>query len=368
MRITHVLAPARVGGLEGVVVGLARGQRERGHDVSIVTVGSQSDTEPFRTWLSDSNISAAQVRLSNRGLLREQASVISACRAARSEVVHTHGYRPDVLHLAAARKIGAAGVATIHGFTAASWRVRVYERMELLALRRADAVIAVSRPLLRTVVSAGVSRDRVHFVMNAHVNICTPLSRAQSLSRLSLNPTQLNIGWIGRLGREKGPDIAVAAVSLLRDLPVTLSMIGDGAERAASLTAARSLGIEDMIRFHGIVPGSAALLSAFDVILISSRTEGTPLVLLEAMAAGTPVVTTRVGGIPDVVTDREAILVDRAEPSALASGLREVLTNRHAAEARADNARLRVNTEFSADLWLNKYEDVYSSAVRNSRR
>jgi len=171
----------------------------------------------------------------------------------------------------------------------------------------------------------------------------------------------MHIGWIGRLSSEKGPDIMIDAMQYLTDLPVTLSVIGDGPDRSALTEQAHHLGVAASVRFHGRVVDAATLLPAFDLIALSSRTEGTPMVVLEAMSAGVPIVAPRVGGIPDMLSMNEASLVNTEDPRALADAIRATLADREAAAARATRAHARLVTEFDVQSWLTRYEALYRS-------
>jgi glycosyltransferase involved in cell wall biosynthesis len=157
-------------------------------------------------------------------------------------------------------------------------------------------------------------------------------------------------------------------VEALASLPpdVHLSIVGEGPERHALERLARRLGVADRIAWHGVVPGAASLATAFDLLVLSSRAEGTPVVLLEAMAAGTPIVATRVGGVPDVVSDADALLVEADDPRGLAAAVAATLTDPAAAAARAAAAMRRVEQSFAVDQWLARVESVYAAAIRGT--
>ena len=104
---------------------------------------------------------------------------------------------------------------------------------------------------------------------------------------------------------------------------------------------------------------AARQFAAFDVFVLSSHTEGTPIVLFEAMAAGVPIVASRVGGVPDVVSSAEAVLVPPGDPVALAEAIRSIYRDDAAARARAQRARGRLLADFTVPPWITRYDAIY---------
>jgi glycosyltransferase involved in cell wall biosynthesis len=145
-----------------------------------------------------------------------------------------------------------------------------------------------------------------------------------------------------------------------------LSIVGDGRERDRLLEQASALGIAQRVTWHGLVPNAGALLKAFDVFVLSSRTEGTPIALLEAMHAGVPIVATRVGGVPDVVSEEEAILVPAEQPATIAQAVAEIQHDLSAAAKRCVRARERVARSFGVAAWVAAVDKVYLSADRTA--
>jgi glycosyltransferase involved in cell wall biosynthesis len=235
----------------------------------------------------------------------------------------------------------------------------VYLWLQGRAHRRFDAVIAVSRVLADDLARRGIRRERLHLLPNAHVVTAEPYSRAEARERLGIAPEAFRLGWIGRLSREKGADVLLAALARVPDAGVEVSFVGDGPERAALEAQAAALGIAARVRWHGVVPDAARYTAAFDAVTLSSRTEGTPITLLEAMAAGTPVVATRVGGVPDVLTPAEGELVEAEDPAALAGAIERIRRDPTGAAARARAGRVRLATHFGPAAWLDEHVRVY---------
>jgi len=363
MIVLHVLAPAPVGGLERVVLALASGFRRRGHHVAVAAIVTPSQPEPpLLAALRESGVVLSVLPIADRHYLRERRAVGSVCRTLRPDIVHTHGYRPDVVDAGVARGLGIPIITTVHGFTGKDWKSRLYERLQVRAYRRFHAVAAVSQPQVDFLVRRGVRPERLHLVRNAWMGSAAPLSRDAARRALGLPAAGYQIGWVGRFSREKGPDVLVQAMARLTELPVSAAMVGGGAGLPAVRAEAERLGVVDRIRWPGQVPDAAALMRAFDLLVLSSRTEGTPIVLFEAMSAGVPVVASRVGGVPDVVRDDEAVLVQADDPASLAAAVRAVLADPPAARARADASRRRLASAFALDPWLDRYEAVYGAA------
>lgn len=365
--VLHVLAPDPVGGLEGVVAALtlgARGSKVKAHVAAVVSSG-QLD-HPFLAPFRNAGVEAFTIEVPRRGYRQEQAEVARLCRRLRPDVVHTHGYRADVLDAAIARGLGIPVVSTVHGFTGGGTRNRFYQWLQRRALRRFDAVVAVSRTLIDDLAGSGVPRERLYYVQNAWYPSEPLLDREAACRALGITPDGFRVAWVGRVSAEKGPDVLVEALPHLGDVPLTVSFLGAGPLRQALETRAAALHVAARIRWHGLVPGAARLLRAFGALVLTSRTEGTPLALFEAMAAEVPIIAAGVGGVPDVVSAQEALLVPPEDSHAVATALREVLQNPAAARRRAGAARERLEREFGLAAWLGRYEAVYQAVRRES--
>ncbi len=360
--------PAGFGGLESVVEMLARGTSDRGHDVCVVAIVESSvESHPFVKRLADRSIEFVQVRVPARGYVTERRSVRAELVRCGAQVMHCHGYRVDVADSGVGRSLGLAVVSTVHGFTGGGLRNPIYEWLQIRSYRKFDGVVAVSQPIVDRLVAAGVPKAIVRLVRNSYRARTDLLSRSEARELLGLDSQYFHVGWVGRLSAEKGPDVMLEATRALSDRGVLVSFIGDGPMLEGLKSQATEAGSGPTLRFHGVVPDSARLMKAFDAVAISSRTEGTPIVLLESIAAGVPVVATRVGGIPDVVSSEEAILITSENARELSDGIVRLKHDPALAARLATAASARVSRELNYEHWLDSYEDVYEAAIRLRR-
>jgi glycosyltransferase involved in cell wall biosynthesis len=369
MDIVQLLAPGPFGGLERVVSLLSVGLARRGHRVlaALLVEADQPEEPGLVAALQRGGIQVELIRAPHRAYRQERQLVRRLLQAERPAAVHTHGYHADVLLRSVAQRLGLPVVATVHGFTTGGIKNRIFEWLERRSLRRMDLTVAVSDPLARRLIESGVPADRVRVVRNAYAPPGEFLSRDQARGRLGLTGRDRVIGWVGRVSPEKGPDVMLEGLLCMATPDVKLCVIGRGRMQAAMEQRAQQLGMSGRILWRGSIPDAWQLFRAFDVYCMSSRTEGTPLALFEAMAAGVPVVTTRVGGIPDVVSEREAWLVPPGEPAALAAALDNALTDPAERARRIEAAGNRLTRDFALDPWLAQYEAIYQAATTSRR-
>jgi glycosyltransferase involved in cell wall biosynthesis len=357
LSVSHVIAPAPFGGLESVVTSLALGFARRGHEVRVVALLNPHEQSHALQRLPAGGVEVVEIRLPPRSYRGEVGRLATELSRASGTIVHSHGYHADLVGFFAARRARAPTVSTVHGFVGGELRNRVYEWCDIRALTRFGGVVAVSRPLADRLVSSGVSSSRLHLIPNAHESARPPLDRTEARQLLGLPRNGWIAGWVGRLSHEKGPDVFLEA--LARAPEWEASLLGSGPQESSLRSQADALGIATRLKWHGMVPDAGSLLRAFDAVVLSSRTEGTPVVLLEAMAAGVPVVATAVGGVPDVVSDRDALLVPPEQPALLARALQAIRADSEATITRVAAARARLESAYALEPWLDRYEAVY---------
>ncbi len=367
--VLHVIAPPSYGGAGRVVSALTRGLVARNRSVHVLTILDLGESDhPLVCELLTAGVPTTSLELAPRAYGTERAHLRRLVREVGARIVHTHGTRVDVVDGPSARRLGLGTVSTLHGFTGGGPKNRFYEWLQVRSVRLFDAVVAVSRPMADRLRAAGVPAERLWTVPNAWFPAGEPLERSAARAELGVPQEGFRIGWVGRLTREKGADVLMAALPLMAELPVAVSVIGDGNQQAPLEAATRERGLGSRVTWHGSVTDAARYMRAFDAFVLSSRTEGTPIALFEAIAADVPIVATAVGGVPDVVTVREALLVPPEDPAALAAAVRELHRDAVSGRERARAAAARVAERYGLDAWLDAYERIYLAAAARAEQ
>ena len=287
-------------------------------------------------------------------------------RSERPDIVHTHGWGTLIEGLAAA---SLAGVRRIvhgeHGTLQLKWHQR---RVQKWAWGRVDQVLSVSSRLSeRAADSVGFPLSRIRTIRNGvDVSRFRGLDRSAARRQFGIDDVTFVIATAGRLVPVKDHSTLLAAVTDLqaRGARTVLLVAGDGPLRSALERKASDLGIREQVHLLGYRRDVETVLAAADVFVLSSRSEGLSNTILEAMAAGLPVVATRVGGAEELVDDGvTGALVPPAAPAALADAL-DALARRCDLRVQMGKAgRLRAETEFDLPTMIRAYERVYHEVL-----
>jgi glycosyltransferase involved in cell wall biosynthesis len=235
----------------------------------------------------------------------------------------------------------------------------------LRALRGASAVIAVSQAIRERAVQSGVPAARVQVIANAAPETAI-LSREQARRVLGIDANARVLGWVGRLSREKDPESFVRlAASLAKASRQHVGvMIGDGPLMPAVRASSETLLRENQLYLPGVIKNAGTLLAALDTLVVTSSTEGTPMVILEAMRAGVPVVSTAVGGVPEMLGENCGMLVHYGNDEALFHATAQVLSDEQLAHTLRANASARVAERYDRREWWKQHELLYASLRR----
>ncbi|MBN8730156.1 MAG: glycosyltransferase family 4 protein [Acidobacteria bacterium] len=282
------------------------------------------------------------------------------------QLLHTHGYKADVYgYLAAAGKGSEFGlVATCHNWPGRKLGMRFYAALDRLCLRGFDHVVAASKPVQERL-SARIEAARLSLIGNG-VSLERFRNAAPVLKRaLGCEDAPL-VGFVGRHVAGKGGDLLLAAARrVLADAPTArFVFVGDGEAREEWRALARRLCIEKNVHFAGIRDDMPEVYASFDLMVLPSFEEATPMCLLEGMASGIPVVATRVGSVADVVMpEKTGILVEPGDVDGLAAGIARLLSRPEEARRLARGGCEHVRRHYSAESMAERYLHLYECAA-----
>jgi glycosyltransferase involved in cell wall biosynthesis len=286
------------------------------------------------------------------------------------QVAHSHNYKSNIFLFLSGARHRAALVSTCHNWLTDSPKLMVYELLDKLTLHQFNHVVGVSPQLDQELAAAGLPAERRSTIDNglALEGTLPPGGRDRLRRSLGIPPDRAMLLTIGRLERWKGYDLLLEALARVA-VPAHLVLVGEGDLRGALEQQAHALGVAERVTFTGYRKDVVDLLLASDLYVLSSRKEGLPMVLLEAMAAHLPVVATRVGAVPRTLADGEAgLLVPPGDPAALAVALEHALGSPELRRQLAERA-LRIHEAcFSRQAMGGRYVELYQRLIRQRER
>jgi glycosyltransferase involved in cell wall biosynthesis len=351
LAIVHTVSSLRFGGMEQFVVRLAALQKRQGHRPAILALRGGPLEETAReagvtVWALDNSSSISRLLAGIRRVAR-----------AHPDILHVHN--PTSLHYACLAKLfcGARLLLTDHGQCAGV--ARMPGKWEI---HRVDALVSVSEDVGAR--NQELYQDSTRYIVIRNGFEFTPPRRSRDEVRRELNlpggPTGI---VVARVEPVKDHETLLKAFALLRQqgLEANLLVAGDGTERERLEASLPALGLDPArIRFLGFRTDVPDLLGAADFFALSSLQEGLPLAMLEAMGQELPVVATRVGGVPELISDREnGLLCPTGRPEVLAAALKEVIEDPALRRRLGQAGARRVAEEFSFQQMARRYEELY---------
>ena len=374
MRVAVLATAVDFGGIEKVLLTLFRHME---HDVEllpIVFTRSDGRSQSFfdqlaRLGTPTRTLYVDRSRLKYLNLVRNIVEAIAVLRRERVDVIHSHGYRADLIALVVSRLLRIPVVSTCHGFTPIDRRLAFYSGLNVILLRRFSRVMAVSARMRDDLVGHGLKPERVAVVTNAVERVSESSfqsARQDVRTRLRIGGHELVFGYVGRLSDEKGLEHLLNALALRAPSarPWRLLIVGDGPRRQDLEQITARAGLAERVTFVGFQSDASPWYAAMDVFVFPSLTEGTPLALLEAMVRRLAVVATAVGGVPAIISDRvNGVLVPAADPQALSHALCEVASDDPLRARLADAGYETVRERYDVGTWVNRVRGVYQEAL-----
>jgi glycosyltransferase involved in cell wall biosynthesis len=296
------------------------------------------------------------------------------------QIIHVHGQRANYFVWAMRRLYPrtwgrAKLVATVHGWVQDNFVRRAVTWLEWRTLRECDHVITVSGQQRDALLAMGfaegkvtVVRPGIPYLAESGMRAPTRQEREDARAKWGLPDNCFVVTAVGRLSTEKRFDLFLEACALMKEqMPDAHFMLVGGGKQEASLRAqAAQLGLDDRLVFTGLTREMRDVYAATDLLMLTSDTEGTPHVLLEAMGSDIPIVATEVGGIPEfVVSGEHGLLVPRGDKEALAAAARRMHDDAVLRRKLIAGGRM-VASQFTVDHMLEGVEAVYATVLGQS--
>jgi glycosyltransferase involved in cell wall biosynthesis len=380
IRVLRAIARLNMGGPTLHVSYLSAGLRERGYETMLVA-GTVGQGEQSMAYVADElGVPVVTIPHLHREIspVRDLLATWRLARIIRIErptILHTHTAKAGAVGRAAALLAGRSRppiiVHTFHGHVLRGYFGRfwtgVFRQLERLLARITDALVAVSPEVRDELVALGVAPASKFRVIRLGIELDNRVSsdgsaRAETRRTMGVPEARFVVGWIGRMTGVKRTDVVLKGFRALRDIGVDaiLCMVGDGPDRAAVEQLAGELGIVRDCLFAGYQEDVGPFFAAFDVFVLPSGNEGTPVTAIEALATGCPVVATRVGGVPDVVDDGvDGFLVAPGAVQEVAARLAELARDPELRVRMGAAGREQMRTRYAVDRLVDDVDRLY---------
>ncbi len=367
MKVCHLISGDLWAGAEVQTCTLLCSLRES-VDVSAIILNEGTLAERLRRADIDTHV----IPETSNSFFALKRQVAEKLRDIRPDILHTHRYKENILGAALKHTSGHL-VQTVHGLREGFSGIRRLRMSLYLWLneyytrRRFSRIIAVSEEIEKHL--AGLyGQQRVVAIHNAiAVDDQQPSKNPSDVKReLGLRPDQIVIGSVGRLVPVKAFDIFLRAARLISEkLPDAAFVIaGDGPLMSSLAVLSRDLGIDDRVVLTGFRDDILNLMNTFDIYVISSHHEGIPISALEAMAMKKALVSTRVGGMPEIIDDSHSgLLVEPGNANAIADGCVRILNDPKLRADIENGARSRVEEEFSVAIQRERIVNLYTELM-----
>ncbi len=303
------------------------------------------------------------------------ARMLNLCKRYSVKIWHGHDYKSNLIGLMLRPFHKMKLVTTVHGWVKHTTKTPLYYAVDRWSLKWYHHVICVSEDLVDVVKDLGVPPDRYTLVHNAidEKTFSRRFAPGESPLRAEKQTPsrRLVIGAVGRLSAEKGFNLLIqAAAKLIREgHDIELWIAGDGDAKPELQKLIDHLRVGDRVRLLGFVGDTLALYHAMDLFVLSSLREGLPNVVLESMAMRVPVVSTRVAGVPKMITDgQQGLLVQVGDVDALTDAMRRAVTDESLRRRLTDEGRALIERQYSFTRRMEKVKAIYDRVLGLGRQ
>ena len=360
LRILQFICPAGFYGAERWVLALGNNSNQDlvSHHLAVTIDPGADKIELIAQYAKLEGLKCFKIKTNGRFDWSAVSRLASLLQEEQIDIIHTHGYKSDIIGIIAAKWAGVKAISTPHGFgEISSLKMRLFVRVGCISYRFFDQVVPLSHELLKEVALRGAPRGKLMMIKNG-----VDLKEVDAISSSTSKAYPKEMGYIGRLSPGKQVDHIIRAFSSLYkdDQSLYLTLIGDGPCRKELEALAAELGCISNVNFLGFREDRLELLSCFDVFVLASKAEGIPRCLMEAMGMGVPIVAYDIQGVDVLIKNEEnGCLAPLGDLKQLTDHVSRILYDSRYAKRLAANAKGVVQSEFSAARMSSEYLALY---------
>jgi len=370
LKILQLISSAGFYGAENVLLELSDELEKAGHSVTVGVIrNSQNPNLELSRKAAERSINTAVFECNGKFDLKTISAIGSCVRDGSMDIVHSHGYKANIYAVLSNRRNRRPLVTTCHNWIVSNARMGLYAWLDKVFLNRFDAVVPVSETVEGLLRDAKVQSKRIRLVENG-INVSRFLKAggAEELrGALGIDAQSKVIGTVGRLTGEKGHKVLLQSARMVLDTHGNcfFVIVGDGKLRSELEEQARAAGIAERVVFTGARSDIPQLLSMMDIFVLPSLTEGQPMALLEAMAAGKAIVASDVGDVKKILKGGSLGVVCRpGDPASCFDGMLCYLNDPSAAAKTGAMARKEAIDRHSSGKMAEEYLRVYEAALK----
>jgi glycosyltransferase involved in cell wall biosynthesis len=364
VKVLQLISSGGYYGAENMLLNLCASQQKAGCQNSLLLFYNvHAPNVEFYERARRRGLSVRMVHCQGRADLRAVRQIEEYIQEDGIDLLHTHGYKADLYGYVAARRSHKPIVATCHNWVGGTAALGIYNHLDRLALKRFNALAAVSDSVAQRLIDSGVSPRKIKNIANG-IDV-EPFERARTLPALASDGHKV-VGMVARLDLQKGFEYLLRAVRELcvafRELKVVI--VGEGPDRKAIEDMIQQCGLQSKVVLAGQHSDMPGVYAAMDIFVLPSLNEGLPMTILEAMAASKPVIATRVGAIPSLIKDGDTgLLVDARDADGLRDAIANLLSDSELCERLGAAGHEWVSQNYTSEVMALKYRQMYEEVL-----
>ncbi len=364
VKVLQLISSGGYYGAENMLLNLCASQQKAGcQNNLLIFYNVHAPNVEFYERARRRGLSVRMVHCQGRADLRAVRQIEEYIQEDGIDLLHTHGYKADLYGYVAARRSHKPIIATCHNWVGGTAALGIYNHLDRLALKRFNALAAVSDSVAQRLIDSGVSPRKIKNIANG-IDV-EPFERARTLPALAFDGHKV-VGMVARLDLQKGFEYLLRAVRELcvafRELKVVI--VGEGPDRKAIEDMIQQCGLQSKVVLAGQHSDMPGVYAAMDIFVLPSLNEGLPMTILEAMAASKPVIATRVGAIPSLIKDGDTgLLVDPRDADGLRDAIANLLSDSELCGRLGAAGHEWVSQNYTSEVMALKYRQMYEEVL-----